>query len=222
MSIVDFSNLHVGLTNRCRLLCPECARTTVGGRYVHNMFDLDHEYFNNFLLNCGAKEILFCGNWGDPIYSKNFVELVESIKTNNPNVMISIHTNGSGKSIEFWKKLVSVLNEQDNLIFSIDGTPDNYNLYRINSKWEDVEQAVVAAIEQKQSMEHPPRITWKHIVFSYNENTIYQSYELSKTMGFDDFVLQQSMVNDQLWLKTKKTFTEIKEEFDEQKNQSLL
>ena len=39
--MIDFKCLHVGLTNRCRLLCPECTRTTPHNKYIHNMFDMD-------------------------------------------------------------------------------------------------------------------------------------------------------------------------------------
>lgn len=221
----NFKDLHVGLTNRCRLLCPECARTPVGGRFIQSMFDLDIEYFKKFLIEVQPERILFCGNWGDPIYSKDFVSLIRSLKLNNPNLEIKIHTNGSGKSTEWWQSLMSVMNSRDLLIFSIDGSPDNFNKYRINAKWEDVSNAAKTCIEYKKLNDYAPKIYWKHLVFSYNQDTINSSYELSKTMGFDLFFLQHSLVdeaNENAWLATTKPFNEIEKEFNDYKNKSLL
>lgn len=221
----NFKFLHVGLTNRCRLLCPECARTSTGGRYIQNMFDLDVEYFKNFLLTAQPQIILFCGNWGDPIYSKDLVGLVKSLKNHNPSLEIQIHTNGSGKSTEWWQSLMSVLNEHDYLIFSIDGTPENFNKYRINAKWDDVENAAKTCIAYKKENATGPNIYWKHLVFSYNQDTLRSSYDLSKTMGFDSFFLQHSLVNEtgeNVWLATTKPFDEIEREFNDYKNKSLL
>jgi uncharacterized radical SAM superfamily Fe-S cluster-containing enzyme len=221
----NFKDLHVGLTNRCRLLCPECARTSVGGRYIQNMFDLDIEYFKKFLIEAQPERILFCGNWGDPIYSKDLVGLVKSLKHNNPKLEITIHTNGSGKSTEFWQSMTDVMNYNDTLVFSIDGSPDNFNKYRINAKWDDVENAAKTCIEYKKQKGIGPKIYWKHLVFSYNQDTIKLSYELSKTMGFDLFFLQHSLVdetNENTWLSTTKPFNEIEKEFNDYKNKSLL
>jgi MoaA/NifB/PqqE/SkfB family radical SAM enzyme len=220
----DFRDLHVGLTNRCRLLCPECPRTS-GGKYIQNIFDLDVEYFKNFLTNVQPSRILFCGNWGDPIYAKDFVGLIKVLKEQNQRLEIIIHTNGSGKSTEWWQSLMSVLNTHDILIFSIDGTPENFNKYRINAKWEDVENAAKTCIDYKKKQPNGPKICWKHLVFSYNQDTLKSSYELSNDMGFDLFFLQHSIIdieNENAWLATTKPFNEIEEEFNDYKSKSLL
>ena len=135
------------------------------------------------------------------------------------------HTNGSGKSTEWWQSLMSVLNAHDSLIFSIDGTSENFNKYRINAKWDDVENAAKTCIEYKKQKGLGPKLYWKHLVFSYNQDTITSSYELSKTMGFDLFFLQHSLVeegNGNDWLATTRPFNEIEEEFNDYKNKSLL
>jgi len=220
--MIDFNNLHVGLTNRCRLSCPECARTIPGGRYVQKMFDLDVEYFKKFLLDCHPRLILFCGNWGDPIYSKDFIGLVDAIKKSNPDCCLLIHTNGSGKSTEWWTKLTETLHDNDMLVFSIDGTPENYTKYRINSEWADVENAIKTVIATKKRLNKKTSIQWKHLVFSYNENTIMDSYKISVEMGFDKFFLQHGLVYAEPWLATSKPFREIENNFYEQKNKSLL
>ena len=228
--MIDFKVLHVGLTNRCRLLCPECTRNITTNKYIHSMFDIDIEYFKKFLVDCKPQEILFCGNWGDPIYSENFLGLLKEIKSSHTDTKIVIHTNASGKSTAWWEEFTSILNEFDVVFFSIDGTPANYTNYRINSKWEDVENAVKTCVATSAKLNTNTRFIWKHLVFSYNENTIMESYKKSKELGID-FNLQESMVSDGAvktvsgggsWLKTTRTFSEIEEEFNEQKNNTLL
>jgi MoaA/NifB/PqqE/SkfB family radical SAM enzyme len=223
----DFTNFHIGLTNRCRLQCPECARTHRDGKFIHSMFDLDIEEFKRFLLSCDPKFILFCGNWGDPIYARDFVGLIKSLREKFEELQIVINTNGSGKRKEWWEKLMSVLGDRDCLVFSIDGTPGNYKKYRINSEWNSVELAIKTVVQYKKEHNKKTSIEWKHLVFSYNENTLDQSYELSKKLGFDKFYLQQSLVDDRegaknTWLKISRPFRQIEDEFHDRKNKSLL
>jgi MoaA/NifB/PqqE/SkfB family radical SAM enzyme len=165
---------------------------------------------------------LFCGNWGDPIYSKDFVGLVRAIKTQNPSCELEIQTNGSGKSIKFWTNLVTELLDNDVLIFSIDGSPENYNKYRVNSEWADVELAVKTVIETKKQLGKKTSIEWKHLVFSYNEETIDIAHAKSIELGFDKFFLQQSMVANEKWLSITRPFREIERDFYDRKDKRLL
>ena len=188
------------------------------------MFDMDIEYFKEFLLGCNPEVITFCGNWGDPIYSKDFIGLVHSIKKEHPTCQIITHTNGSGKSAEWWERLMAEFNEHDLLFFSIDGSPENYTQYRVNSEWSDVETAIKSCVKVNNTKEKKARIKWKHIVFSFNENTIMQAYEKSLELGIG-FELQHALVvvpggND--WLATSRPFEEIENEFEQQKSKSVL
>jgi MoaA/NifB/PqqE/SkfB family radical SAM enzyme len=221
----DFTNLHIGITNRCRLQCPECTRTDPENKYIQSLFDLDAEEFNKFLITCNPKSILFCGNWGDPIYAKDFIKVIATLRANFKNLKISIHTNGSGKKAEWWEQLMSTLGDRDRLIFSIDGTPDNYTKYRINSNWESVELAVKTCIRYKKSNNKKTSIEWKHIVFSYNENTIDESFKLSQKLGFDKFSLAYGLVyasGENTWLEVAKPFKKLEKAFHERKNNSVL
>lgn len=216
----NFKDLHVGLTNRCRLACPECPRNSPGATYIMSKFDLDTDYFKKFLITCDPERILFCGNWGDPIYSKNFIGLVQSLKEKFPNLSITIHTNGSGKRKDWWERLMNVLGDSDTLVFSIDGIPTNYTKYRINSEWSSVELAIKTCVKYKKENKKKTSIEWKHLVFSYNENTLQEAYEISKNLGFDKFYLQQSLVDNtesgkNKWLNVSMPFREIEKKFYE-------
>jgi MoaA/NifB/PqqE/SkfB family radical SAM enzyme len=216
----NFKNLHIGLTNRCRLLCPECPRNEPGAKYIHSMFDMEPDLIKKFLVTCEPETILFCGNWGDPIYAKNFIELLEDIKLKFSKCKIFIHTNGSGKNVQWWEHLMSVLNDNDNLIFSIDGLPHNYNLYRINSQWEDVKTAVDTCISTKKKLNKNTKVIWKYLAFSYNQDDINEAYKLSKEIGFNDFWLQESYTTpEHAWLKITTEFHELYEKLMIEKNE---
>lgn len=228
--MISFKHLHVGLTNRCRLLCPECTRNSPNNKYIHSMFDINPEHFKKFLVECKPWEILFCGNWGDPIYSEDFLGLLRELKTKYPVARIIIHTNASGKTTEWWEEFAEIIGSQDIVFFSIDGTPENYNRYRINSKWEDVENAIKTCVRIKKELNKKTRYIWKHLVFSYNENTLIESYKKSKELDIA-FQLQESMVfGERLktvsgggkWLRVTRPFAEIEKEFNEQKDNPLL
>lgn len=220
--MIDFSNLHVGLTNRCTLGCPECARNMQGGKYIHKMTDADTETFKKFLSAASVKHILFCGNWGDPIYSKNFLGLLEYIKTANAECSITIHTNGAFKSIGWWKQLMQCLGDSDRIIFSIDGVPENYTSYRRNSKWESVKTAIETVIDMKRKLCKNTSVEWKYLVFAYNEDNIQEAYNLSMDMGFNRFFLQEAIISENLELTTSKSFDEIQKVFYEAVSRSTL
>jgi len=216
----DFKHLHIGLTNRCRLLCPECPRNEPGAKYIHSMFDMEPDQFLKFLETCKPESILFCGNWGDPIYAKNFIELLKDVKLKFAKCKIFIHTNGSGKSVQWWERLMSVLNENDTLIFSIDGLPHNYNLYRINSQWEDVKTAVDTCISTKNKLNKNTQVIWKYLAFSYNQDDISDAYRLSKEMGFNDFWLKEAFITpEHAWLHITKEFQELYQKLMTEKNE---
>lgn len=223
--ILNFKELQIGLTNRCRLLCYECPRTAIEGRYFTSLFDLDIEYFKSFLSKCNPEIIFFCGTWGDPIYARDFVGLCRSLKNQYPNIKLMINTNGTGKTAEWWEELMQVLTDQDIIMFSIDGTPDNFNTYRVNAKWEDLETAVTTCVKHKQKNNKKTELHWKYLVFSYNQDTIMSAYELSKSMGFDQFFLQKSLVRTgegTEWLKPTRPHDEIEKEFNARKSNTLL
>ena len=188
-------SLHVEPTSRCTLACPRCERTTFLEKFGKNNFsinDLNVDDFINF-LDVKVDQINFCGNLGDPIYHKDFLKLVSLSKTKSNK--ISITTNGSRKNKIWWNELVSLLDKQDNVTFSIDGTPDNFTEYRINGDWESIKTGIDICTRSK------VRTTWKYIPFSFNEDDIEDASNLSTSLGIDKFKLDPSdrwEVNDYL------------------------
>jgi MoaA/NifB/PqqE/SkfB family radical SAM enzyme len=132
-----------------------------------------------------VKKITFCGDDGDPIYAKDLLPVIEWMKNKNPKVQIVMVTNGSYKTQEWWGKLNALLDENDNIHFSLDGWDQKSNeLYRVNCYWE----SIITGIKQMTN----PYKTWAAIAFKFNESNIEQMKQIANTLGFDNFQLTLS------------------------------
>jgi MoaA/NifB/PqqE/SkfB family radical SAM enzyme len=145
--------------------------------------DIDVEDFDKF-IDITVNEIAFCGTYGDPIYHRNFKKLVEVSKKKTNT--LSITTNGSYRSKQWWKSILSSLDENDNVTFSIDGTPNNFNKYRINGDWETILVGINACVDSSVN------VTWKYIPFSFNEDDIDFAKKIATELGIDDFKISYS------------------------------
>ena len=190
--------LHIELTNKCTLKCPRCARTTFidtfGNKKWRNV-DIDRHALLRFLdIDLTGIPIVLCGNYGDPIYHPNLIDIVHDLKQLKARVIIT--TNGSYRDVHWWQNLTTALDQNDEIIFSIDGLPGNFTKYRINADWPSIELAIktVAATNIQ--------LTWKFIPFSFNENNIQEAKQLAEQLGFTNFQIDPSdrwIEND--WLK---------------------
>lgn len=173
----------MGLTWNCSLSCPVCARTgSIESKKFHilNKKILEWENYKNLIDLPELYDFLLCGNYGDPIYYKYLLELCKHIKSKQASRIV-IHTNGSYKTNEFWKQLCDILQPEDILIFSIDGTLENNNTYRINSD----KKSILDAIQIANSADAAPELVWKHIVFPYNFDTLETAVEQALDLKFD-------------------------------------
>ena len=187
--------LHIEATSRCTLACPRCERTVFMEKFGKKNFDivdLNIKRFQQF-VDMPINTIMFCGNRGDPIYHSNFLELVSISKAMCTSV--SIVTNGSRKSKDWWQQLVSILDNTDTITFSIDGTPENFTDYRINGDWDSIKTAIEVCVDSK------VKTIWKYIPFKFNENDIDSVKILSEQLGIDKFHVEYSdrwLINDPL------------------------
>ena len=101
---------HIEPSSICTLACPRCPRAEVPETLLNRQLDLQF-----FVNQIGAdmikkiKRITFCGNDGDPIYCKQFLDICNWIKTVNPNMQLLIVTNGSYKKSSWWQKIAEIL-----------------------------------------------------------------------------------------------------------------
>ena len=176
--------MHVELTSRCILSCPGCPRTALIDRLgSFPKQDLDLDQFAQFVDTDAGRAIsgfLLEGNHGDPIYYPQLLDFVDRFRAHKSYVIV---TNGARRDSEFWHALASRLTDQDRIIFSIDGLPENNHVYRRNTDWDSIEQALQIL------QTYPVQVTWKTIVFSYNYDQLDQIRSLAESFGAD-FVSQ--------------------------------
>ena len=137
-------------------------------------------------LDCDltGKKINLCGNYGDPIYHPEFHDLVGQLKQRGCS--IKIDTNGSYRSAEWWQQLVTLFDGTDTVVFSVDGTPENFTNYRINADWPSIERAMRICAQSS------ARTVWKYIVFSYNQDDIETVDQLRSQLGLTELEIRHS------------------------------
>lgn len=194
----SIQSLHFGLTSKCTLQCPECVRTMSDPtantlwRGIKEQRQIDWEQYCDVVKDLTFDEILFCGNWGDPIYYPDLIEFITYIKTFTDTPIV-IHTNGSYKDAEFWFNLGAVLKQDDRIVFSIDGliTDDRY---RVNNDEESRRMGI--QILKNMTNYDRPVLEQKCLLFNYNENRIWQIVTESRNLGFDMISLQMPITDD--------------------------
>lgn len=178
----DITGIHIEPTNICTLKCSGCARTRFINQWPQHWknHSLDIDQLLNFLdIDLTDKSIGLCGNYGDPIYHPDFIELVSKLKARGARLCIT--TNGSYKKQDWWESLVEQLTSNDVVTFSVDGTPSNFTEYRVNANWESIETGMKVVVNSScQSV-------WKYIPFSFNQNNIAEVEKLSKQIGIKKF-----------------------------------
>jgi len=187
---IAWDHWHIEVSSICTLKCPRCPRAEVPESLLNTSLNLDF-FQNNISANVvrHMKKITFCGNDGDPIYCKSFLEICAWLKSVNPSLQLVIVTNGSYKSAEWWDSLGSTLNEHDEIHWSIDGWDQKSNeQYRVNCDWNSIVEGILAFRQANQTSYR----LWASIAFAFNENHLQRLQDLAKLWQFDAFQLTKS------------------------------
>jgi MoaA/NifB/PqqE/SkfB family radical SAM enzyme len=135
------------------------------------------------------RKITFCGNDGDPIYCRQFLEIIAWIKSVNPGIQLVIITNGSHKPAEWWSQLGIMLDHRDEINWSIDGWDQASNeLYRVNSDW----NSIMAGYRAFSSVNKHTYRVWAAIAFKFNQQQLDAMTTKANDYGFDLFQLTKS------------------------------
>lgn len=188
----QFYHWHLEPSAVCTLKCPRCPRTEHPDTpWLNKNMTLDFvkKFFTEDMLCNHVRRVTMCGDVGDPIYCKEYIEICRYIKSVNPKIHIFTITNGSHKKPEWWAEFGSVLNEYDTVNFSIDGYDNaSNNLYRINSNW----NSIVAGINALRSTNQKVFINWAAIVFRFNQDYLDNIATQAKSLGMDVLQLTKS------------------------------
>lgn len=187
----EIIDLHLELTSNCQAKCPMCARNHHGGLVNPlikiqslNLLDIQKIIDINFIKQLDT--ILMCGNFGDPIINDELIPIIKYFVDNNADIGIDIHTNGSARSIEWWKTLAKVLPKRHTVHFAIDGLNDTHHLYRIGTNFDKI-------IENAKSFISSGGIArWVFITFKHNEHQLEDAKQMAEELGFKEFYEKQT------------------------------
>ena len=184
ITIDNLNTINVELTNYCNAACPMCARIKWDGELykekvnsVHTSLSLIKNKIPIKVIK-QLKKFYSVGTYGDPLMNPECFQIYEWIKMHNENCKLEMHSNGGGRSTDFWSALGSL---GVGVMFGIDGLADTNHLYRRNVQWDTLIKNVKAFIKAGGIAR------WKYIVFKHNEHQIDEARTLSKELGFKNF-----------------------------------
>jgi len=207
--MIDPVTIELEITSKCTLYCPDCARTKDPDEKLHKWKygEVDVSAIEKILKVPSLEGVVFSGAYGDPIYHTKFHDIISLVKKHNKK--ITINTNGSYRSKEWWEQLAPMFTKSDTFVFSIDGLPEN-NLYRVNSDWPSIETGIKSMIAKSAA-----RVQWKWIIFKYNENDVIEGYKLSKQLGIQHFEIVNSGRQYPAGMEPSRNFEDIISELKE-------
>ena len=128
-------------------------------------------------------KVILCGNYGDPMMATDTLPILKYFRKHNPDLILQVHTNGSGQSQEWWMELASIVSYCQ---FGIDGLADTNHLHRRRTNWNKIMSSASSFINAG------GKAGWEFIVFKHNEHQIEEAVALAKTMGFSRFCLRKT------------------------------
>lgn len=188
----QFYHWHLEPSAVCTLKCPRCPRVEHPDTpWLNKNMSLEFvkKFFTEDMLRNQVKRITMCGDVGDPIYCKEYIEICRYIKSTNPDIHIFTITNGSHKKPEWWAELASVLNHRDTINFSVDGYDnDSNNMYRVNSNFD----SIINGIKSFRDVNKSTFLYWAAIAFSFNQDHFPNIIAQAKQLEMDGLQLTRS------------------------------
>ncbi len=229
MKFFDYAgikHIHLELTKKCNAYCPSCLRVSGDPQklnpFVNHQQEIDLEILKQnlnqeFLEQ--IEDILICGNEGDPLASKNLIEVLEHIKNFNPGLNVQIHTNGSLRDPNFYKELANIMNLPGWFIrFAIDGLEDTNAIYRRGVSFKKVME------NSKSFIDSGGRADWMWVDFEHNAHQVEDAEKLASDMGFRKFIRRKNTDPNIDFSKVEATVRDFKKElpkFNTHSNQEI-
>jgi MoaA/NifB/PqqE/SkfB family radical SAM enzyme len=178
-------DVHLEISSLCNASCAWCPRTFWGypynDGYPETNLTLEQTksiFQTEFLTQLDS--IRINGNFGDLVMNPQGADIVDYFFSVNPNLKISISTNGGARDTKFWTQLAKT---SCVIYFCLDGLEDTHHLYRQNTVWSTVIR------NAKTFISAGGQAVWKMISFDHNHHQIEDCRKLSQQLGFAKFEL---------------------------------
>jgi organic radical activating enzyme len=157
--------IEIGLINNCNLSCPLCTRSKKifsSSIKMSEKYEIDYDTLINFLDELPDLELVnLVGSTSEPMIYKKIVDLCRYLKIRG--IRITISTNGSLQKKSIWEELSKILQNEDQVIFAVDGTTQEiHEKNRIGSKLKKI-------LENNNTLRQGEATTvMQYILFNYN------------------------------------------------------
>jgi MoaA/NifB/PqqE/SkfB family radical SAM enzyme len=187
MSYITTENLNgimAEMSDYCNAACPMCNRYDWNLKLQKDVTNKHHTSLDFIRSRIGESILsklkfwLCQGTYGDSIMNPETIDIFDYLKKINPNIKLTMWTNGGARNEKFWKDLAKL---DVNVIFSIDGLEDTNHLYRRNVDWQKLMSNV------KTFISNGGKAYWEYLIFKHNQNQIQKAREISKILGFKSF-----------------------------------
>jgi MoaA/NifB/PqqE/SkfB family radical SAM enzyme len=175
----------VEVSSSCNAACPQCDRfkpnTLETYDFLKNRQWTLSEFVQAFPVSelMHIKELVFSGLYGEPTTCKDLSEMVQYVRTNAPQILIYITTNGSTRTADWWYKLGLIGGNQLRVQFDVDGiNQEMHSTYRRNTSLEKILNNMNAF--SKANPNHTDVFT---VVYTYNEKHLSEIQEITKQHG---------------------------------------
>ena len=131
-----FEEFELDLSGVCNLSCPLCSRNYAHAQHMvyKNARPLE-EIIAQLDTFPNLKRAYVAGQVSEPTMYKDFIGYLKYLKSRD--IYIELFTNGSTRGAKFWKEVAEVLDETDQVHFTICGsTQELHSKYRVGSELE--------------------------------------------------------------------------------------
>lgn len=174
--------IDIELTSFCNISCPSCTREDPYVKNILNNKTLPLELIRKKFRRSdwmNVEAINFCGSIDEPISHPDIIDIIEFFL--EWGVAVSISTNGSLRSEDWWRSLgerFSSISSRLSIIWGVDGIDNTSEIYRIGSKFEKVRR------NWRAFNGAGGRSTWQFIVFDHNKHQLEELEKLAAEEGF--------------------------------------
>ena len=153
-------------TVNCNLNCLACKRTSIlRNRTKRSMTPDDIEFISLQFKDMGVEKVYYF-NQGEPFFSDNIKEEIQSIKRYNPDINLLVSTNG--QLLDSKDKQTAAL-MFDHIFFSIHGSDqESISRYQRGADFKRAYLNMKELIELRGSKKKPV-IEWKYVLFRWND-----------------------------------------------------